>query len=399
MREQSLGNASAVQFTQDGHVLVLTHAERTTIVEAPGEKPREVPYCPARLFDTQGKELAGYRSPAYAVRAAALSPDGRLVVTVESGSAPFRNFELFGGGAFTGGGPEQEPKVARVYDRATGKQLAVLREPEQRIVDNPGAPPNEERARVVPSSIAAAAFSPDSRTIATLSETNWSRAEGRLHLWDARTGKLLRKLFAREYNAGRSLVWSHDGQRLLVVQDGQGRLVHLDKPEVIEIDNTVRFLFGGHGYFLRQRIEIAQPFSPDSKRLAAVGPNHTLVILDAVTGKKIAAGKGHSQEIRQVAFSPDSKFLVTASEDDTARIWDAGTGQEVLMLSGHRGAVLDACFHPDGRHIATASADGTVRLWNLDLLGAARARKPREFTAEERERFEILPEKAKGESR
>src|SRR5262249_36391492 len=155
----------------------------------------------------------------------------------------------------------------------------VLREPDQRIVDNPGAPPNEERARVIQSSIAAAAFSPDSRTIATLSETNWSRAEGRLHLWDARTRKLLRKLFAREHNGGGSLVWSPDDQRLLLIENGTGRLVHLDKPEVIEIDNTVSFLFGGHGYFLRQRIEIAQPFSPDGKRLAGVGPNHTLVIL------------------------------------------------------------------------------------------------------------------------
>jgi hypothetical protein len=41
------------------------------------------------------------------------------------------------------------------------------------------------------------------------------------------------------------------------------------------------------------------------------------------------------------------------------------------------------------RRVATASADGTARIWLVDLTPTARARKPPELTAREREPYEI----------
>jgi len=46
-----------------------------------------------------------------------------------------------------------------------------------------------------------------------------------------------------------------------------------------------------------------------------------------------------------------------------------------------------AGFAADGRSILTASSDGDVRHWPLDPLAAARAARPRDFTAEERQAF------------
>ncbi len=39
--------------------------------------------------------------------------------------------------------------------------------------------------------------------------------------------------------------------------------------------------------------------------------------------------------------------------------------------------------------VLTVSWDGTARLWPVDPLPIAEARKPRELTEEERERFEV----------
>jgi WD40 repeat protein len=80
---------------------------------------------------------------------------------------------------------------------------------------------------------------------------------------------------------------------------------------------------------------------------------------------------------------------VTTSEDHTARIWDVATGKEYFTLTGHRDAVTSAAFSPDGRQVVTTSWDGTARLWPVDPLPLAVARKPRELTPEERERFEV----------
>jgi WD40 repeat protein len=99
--------------------------------------------------------------------------------------------------------------------------------------------------------------------------------------------------------------------------------------------------------------------------------------------------RGHLRAVTSAEFSPDGRWLVTASDDWTARVWEAATGKEWLTLRGHRGPVVSATFSPDGRTVLTASADGTARLWPADPLPAARARKPRELTEEERQSFDL----------
>jgi WD40 repeat protein len=173
-------------------------------------------------------------------------------------------------------------------------------------------------------------------------------------------------------------------------------------------------------------------FSPDGRRIVTAHVNEGL-IWEAETGKKLLSLKGHTGQATWAAFSPDGRRVVTASEDRTARLWDAVTSKELFVLKGHDGGIGCVAFHPDGKLVATACvADKTVRLWDavtgkevatlkgspyakydsamgissdgkwvfassassarlwpIDLLSAARARKPRELTPEERERFEI----------
>jgi WD40 repeat protein len=94
--------------------------------------------------------------------------------------------------------------------------------------------------------------------------------------------------------------------------------------------------------------------------------DRTARVWDALTGERLLTLTGHSDGVWSVAFSPDGTRLLTSARaaDGTARIWEATSGQELLVLRGHTGTIVQATFSPDGRRVATASRDGTARVWD-----------------------------------
>ena len=52
-------------------------------------------------------------------------------------------------------------------------------------------------------------------------------------------------------------------------------------------------------------------------------------------------------------LSPDGRRLASASNDQTVKLWDASTGQELLTLKGHTDRVDSVAFSPDGRRLAS----------------------------------------------
>jgi WD40 repeat protein len=394
-REMVLRHALTARFTPDGrYVFVHTQMEKTTVVPAPGEPPQAVPFTPARLFDSKGSERAGYKADTFQVSQALLSPDGRFVLTVEERSVSYRNFDATGGGNTGGsGGGSEGVEVARLFDAATGRELAVLRDPPYEVPENPATEEGRKSLVRREISITGAAFSPDGRRVVTVGNvygrggsgtTNWA-----LRIWDVPGGRVVRTVGTHDDNLGESIHWSPDGRHFLTHYQGRRALLW-DAETGTRIELDVSFCADLNSYSASDRVVFTEnPFSPDGTRLAGVGAGRTLQILDARTGKLLAAGKGHRRGIRCVAFSADSRRVVTAADDETARVWDAATGEELFTLTGHKGPVLYAVFSPDSGRVATVGADGTGRVWGLDLLGLARTRKPRELTPEERERFEI----------
>jgi WD40 repeat protein len=146
---------------------------------------------------------------------------------------------------------------------------------------------------------------------------------------------------------------------------------------------------------LRRPLRPVSPFSPDGRRVvgATVTPSNAALIWDAATGKVLARLVGHRDSVTQARFSRDGRLVLTVSDDHTARVWDAETGRELHTLTGHGGPVLQGAFSPDGKRVATVSADGTARVWELDLLAVAAARRPRELTPEEKQRYEVGEDK------
>ena len=75
-------------------------------------------------------------------------------------------------------------------------------------------------------------------------------------------------------------------------------------------------------------------------------------------GKLIKILKGHYGKINDVEFSPDGKIIATASDDKTIRLWNSKDGQEIKTLRGHKYPVQSIEFSPDGNVFASIDDDG-----------------------------------------
>jgi WD40 repeat protein len=127
--------------------------------------------------------------------------------------------------------------------------------------------------------LSSVAFSPDAKILAFISDNN------SIHLWDAATGKEMRRLSAP---------------------------VHVSS---------------------------CLAFSPDGKVLAVTCFDSAVRRWDMASGKELGPLGGHQGIISGIAFSPDGKLLVSGGWDNI-RIWNTDTGKQVRELRGHgRGSV------------------------------------------------------------
>lgn len=196
----------------------------------------------------------------------------------------------------------------------------------------------------VGSYVAAVAFAPDGRLLATASHHNG------VQLWDVGTGREVRRLPGH-----RGRVWtvafSPDGRRLASAGS----------------DGTVRFwdpatgrelhVLSGHKGPVR-----SAPFSPDGKTLASSGEDGAIHLWEVAAGKALRSLGTHSNPVRSVAFAPDGKRLAAGTDEHALSLWEVNSGKAHGVLARHEGVVRAIAFAPDGETIASASDDGTVRL-------------------------------------
>lgn len=237
--------------------------------------------------------------------------------------------------------------TARIWDARTGEAKFIL------------------RGHKLP--LMSAAFSPNGAYVVTAS---WDE----LRLWDAKTGEFVRtfqppvsspakaawdgaRIFTvnLDYRPSRfnSVAFSPDGTRV-VVADYDGRVHLWDAP-------SGKFLrsFEAHSDVTRSAV-----FSPDGKRILTASHDRTVRIWDADRGDLLTTLQGHSDMVTSVAISRDGSRIVSASGDKTARLWSPSKDSSLMTLRGHSGAVNTAIFSSDGARILTASWDHTAKIWN-----------------------------------
>lgn len=258
-------------------------------------------------------------------------------------------------------------RSARLWDVASGKQVAVLR------TDVPTQPFAE-----------AAAFSPDGTKIVTA----WTN--GGAQVWEI-TPAL--KLSALRDHPGRveSLSFTSDGKLLTASSDGKARLWTVGAAwtgsivashgakvnSVVPFDST-RILTASADY--TAQISSVAGTTGQEPRLEHLGPVEKAV----ATARRIATLydgtivcrwppkppfkseclKTHDLQVNDLALSPDSRYFLTGSIDNTARLWDAATGAYTRHAYRHEGEVTSVAFSRDGKMVLTGSRDRTAKLWH-----------------------------------
>jgi hypothetical protein len=235
------------------------------------------------------------------------------------------------------GGGSARPATAHVT-----RQLHVVQYPARSSLVTP-----------VPNWVNDVAFSPDGRSLATVSFYQ------SVNIWAVSTGGLLQSI------TGAGTVYrahfSPDGRQLATVDDKVIRLWDVATGQQLTIIGL-------------ENARLA--FSPDGHAVAIVngsGRTDRLEIWDLRRRKPLRSWDPHQGQTSQgavflrvaaVRFSDDGAVLATAGADTRVRIWDPRTGA-LLHILIHPHGVGAVAFSHDNRILATTSSD-LVRVWSLE---------------------------------
>lgn len=344
--------------------LILKHPDAVVSMALVPES-RQVLTCCAdrsvRLWDIDTAQPVGTLPVDEETNIVAVSPDGRLALTVHSKSRTARLWELAlrreikapqrdGVGAFL----EVKRTRSMLWTAAfspDGNSILTVGGSDARLWD---VQKGIERMSFSPNGIVASAgFSPDGSRIVTGSWDNAAR------VWDVATGNAVLKLEGHEGSVN-GATYSPDGSLIVTASDDSTAI--LWDAERGTIVRTLR----GHTDRLQSAV-----FSPAGTQILTAAHDKTARLWDAATGEPRGQFAGHEWAVLCAAFSPDGKKVITGSEDNSARIWETATQKLLLRLEGHTAPVASVTFLPDEHHpqatrVLTGSRDNTAKLWDAE---------------------------------
>lgn len=107
-------------------------------------------------------------------------------------------------------------------------------------------------------------------------------------------------------------------------------------------------------------------FSPDGSRIVTGGWDKTARVWDTASGSLEHTCEAHDGDIWAVAFSPSTPFGASVGEDRIVRVFHTEQKAEFAALKAHTATLYAVTFSHDGRWLATAGRDGTARVWDMN---------------------------------
>jgi len=235
------------------------------------------------------------------VNAAAVSPDGLLIVTASSDG------------------------TGRLWEKPSGKFV--------RLLPHPGT-------------VTSVAFHPDGNRLAT------GCVDGTVRLWDVASGELRQEMKAHAARV-EAVQFNHAGD--LLASAGDDKRARLWRSENME----------PMGPPLRHESWVfGVDFSLDDQQLLTACADHAGHVWSVSAGIPTLPPLRHGRGVRFGQFSPGGPYIATAGWDEAVCLWEGQSGRLKPPLLRHSSPVSCLGFSGDGRRLVTGCTDGTLRVWD-----------------------------------
>jgi WD40 repeat protein len=193
-------------------------------------------------------------------------------------------------------------------------------------------------------------FARDGKTFAI------SGSDGPVWLWDADTGRLIRKLDVKSLSPFPKIAIS--GDLRVVANSPDGHTIELWDLRTGKLKRTLPALAQLLDWLV---------LSPQGTIVVATdGERRTLHVFDVETGRRSEIDLGHQIHPLSIIFSPDGRFLAALTEQEQAGgafVWEIATGKPIGPFSGASGggrgyAATGFSFSQDSRRFAVMGTYG-----------------------------------------
>ncbi|GCE03080.1 WD40 repeat domain-containing protein [Dictyobacter aurantiacus] len=148
-------------------------------------------------------------------------------------------------------------------------------------------------------------------------------------------------------------IWSPDSRHIATISESTVTLYNVStgKSDVIYHKHTDEVL--------------AVKWSADSQYLASSGFDHIVYVWEAISGQTMSMYKRHNDIVRDVVWSPNQRYIASAGYDKVIHVWEALTGKMVITCSGHDAEIQTLSWSPDGKYIMSTDLQNKAMIWRL----------------------------------